>query len=32
MEMPAMNAITVTWWGKNIAYSRGGIFETSNSI
>lgn len=32
MDMPAMNAITIAWWGKNIAYGRGGIFETSNTI
>jgi len=32
MDMPATNAITVTWWGKNIQYGRGGIFETSNVI
>lgn len=32
MDMPAMSAITVAWWGKNTQYSRGGIFETSGSI
>lgn len=32
MEMPTMNALTITWWGKNLAYGRGGIFETSNTV
>lgn len=32
MDMPAMDAITISWWGKNTQYSRGGIFETSGSV
>lgn len=31
MDMPTTNAITIAWWGKNITYGRGGIFETSNT-
>lgn len=30
-KMPAWNAITVAWWGNNIAYGRGGIFETTGT-
>lgn len=32
LPMPASSALTVTWWGKNDAYGRGGIFETTSTI
>lgn len=31
LKMPAWTAITVAWWGNNIAYGRGGIFETTGT-
>ncbi len=30
-KMPAWTAITVAWWGNNISYGRGGIFETTGT-
>lgn len=31
LSLPASTALTVSWWGKNIIYGRGGIFETTST-
>ena len=31
LPMPAWSALTLAWWGNNIAYGRGGIFETTGT-
>ena len=32
LSLSASSALTVAWWGNNIAYGRGGIFETTAQI
>lgn len=32
LSLSASSALTVSWWGNNITYSRGGIFETTAQI
>lgn len=31
LPMPAWSALTLAWWGNNISYGRGGIFETTGT-
>lgn len=32
LPLPASSALTISWWGNNIKYGRGGIFETTAQI